>query len=100
MGSRRERGAGLSLDDFGTGYSSLAYLQRFLFDMIKIDPSFVHQNGNGTRPVVLRSSVTLTLDLAMEVSPKARKQNPARSSSIGSRQTAQGYAFGYPLCCH
>ena len=63
----RALGVRIAMDDFGTGYSSLSYLQRFPFDKIKVDRSFVQGLGkNASAAAVLRAVATLGASLRMK----------------------------------
>ena len=91
----RELGVGLVLDDFGIGYSSLSYLQRFPFDTIKIDRSFVSQTGKGARPPMLRSILNMARDLGLEaVAEGAESESDVIELYQLGCQFAQGRVFG------
>lgn len=51
-------GVRIAMDDFGTGYSSLSYLQKFPFDKIKIDASFIRGVSNKPESTAIVRAVT------------------------------------------
>ncbi|MET0219879.1 MAG: EAL domain-containing protein [Tardiphaga sp.] len=55
----RAIGVRIALDDFGIGYSSLSYLQRFPFDKIKIDRSFVGSLRDSGDASIVQAVVTI-----------------------------------------
>ncbi len=63
-----ELGVGLVLDDFGTGYSSLAYLNRFPFDALKIDRSFIEALGvEQERTAIIEAIIGMARALSLDV---------------------------------
>jgi diguanylate cyclase (GGDEF)-like protein len=94
----RELGVGLALDDFGTGHSSLAYLHRLSFDTLKIDQSLVRASSRGTRPVILKSIITMAHDLGMNVVAEGVEtdSDAVELYQLGC-EFGQGFAFGEPM---
>jgi EAL domain-containing protein (putative c-di-GMP-specific phosphodiesterase class I) len=96
----RGLGVRIALDDFGTGYSSLSYLQRFPFDKIKIDRSFVQdiaEPGGGSACIV---QAVVNIAAARNIATTAegvetREQLDALRAFECTEM--QGYLFSPPL---
>lgn len=98
---RQLKGLGirLAIDDFGTGYSSLAYLQRFPFDIVKIDRCFVEPLGTSLRQAALTQGI---IDLARSLSLETVAEGVERPQQLlvlkqMGCDVAQGYLFARPM---
>src|SRR5262245_45781617 len=60
MTALRARGHALALDDFGTGYADHHALDRFPFDTLKIDQSFVREVGEDAAPTDALAAIAAT----------------------------------------
>lgn len=64
----RTLGVKISLDDFGTGYSALGYLQKFEFDALKLDRSFIRDiNVSGGNTTVAESIIAMAQRLGLTI---------------------------------
>jgi diguanylate cyclase (GGDEF)-like protein len=95
----RELGVRIAMDDFGTGYSSLSHLQRFPFDKIKIDRSFVSNIvGNASSLNIVRAVAALANGLGV-IATAEGVETEAQLNAVKSEGCAemQGYLLSRPV---
>jgi diguanylate cyclase (GGDEF)-like protein len=92
-------GVQFSVDDFGTGYSSLSYLQRFSYDTLKIDRSFISEmESKGDASAIVQTIVALANMLKINVVAEGVETalQFERLREIGCSH-AQGFWFSRPV---
>jgi len=95
----RALGVRIALDDFGTGYSSLGYLNRTIFNKLKIDGSFVRGAAVRSETIsIIQAIVTLANCFQMTITAEGieTKDDYQRMHDLGCHQM-QGYLFGRPV---
>ena len=95
----KQAGYHFALDDFGTGYSSLSYLQKFPFDIIKIDKSFVMDcEKNAHNAAICRTIIAMAQSLGMKVVAEGVEKLEHESFLHGCGcDQVQGYYFSRPV---
>ena len=92
-------GVRISLDDFGTGYSSLSYLQKYAFDTLKIDRSFIASLDSQPKDKELvRAIIAFARKLNLHLVAEG-VENEAQHRFLVDEQCecAQGYLYGRPM---
>ncbi len=92
-------GVQISIDDFGTGFASLTYLQRFAYDTLKIDRSFVgsmleRDDSNAIVKAILALGESLNMKVIAEGVESSAQLEHLRT--LQCRQ-AQGFWFSKPV---
>jgi diguanylate cyclase (GGDEF)-like protein len=92
-------GVHISMDDFGTGYSSLAYLQKFPFDKIKIDRSFVKDLSERPQSIaIIRAVTAMSISLGMKTTAEGvETEEELQTLKEEGCTEVQGYLFSKPV---
>lgn len=92
-------GVALSTDDFGTGYSSLSYLQKFPFERLKIDRSFIAKMDDDEKSSLIVKTILMlgeNLNLQVVAEGIETAQQLRKLRELGC-VLGQGYLFARPL---
>jgi diguanylate cyclase (GGDEF)-like protein len=95
----KELGVGLSCDDFGTGYSSLSSLRKLPFDTLKVDRSFISEEGQEQRAgIILNAIIAMGHNLGLSVVAEGieNQEQVNRLGELGC-DYGQGFFIGKPI---
>ncbi|MFT3744353.1 MAG: PAS domain S-box protein [Pyrinomonadaceae bacterium] len=92
-------GVNLSTDDFGTGYSSLSYLQRFPFERLKIDRSFINLMDKDEKSgAIVKTILMLGENLGIEVVAEGIETvSQLEKLRLLGCSIGQGFLFSRPI---
>ncbi|HGX5055554.1 TPA: EAL domain-containing protein [Escherichia coli] len=95
----RDSGIYLALDDFGTGYSSFQLLQHCPVDYLKIDKSFIHQQGSDhISTCIVDSIIGLAHKLELKIIAEGiETQKQARVMTDKGIHYLQGFLYSPPV---
>lgn len=95
----RALGIQVLMDDFGAGYCSLGYFQRFAFDKVKLDKSFVDEIATSREAkAIVRAVVGLSEELHMGIVAEGiETEEQMRLLVAGGCTHLQGYLFSRPV---
>ncbi|MEM1390369.1 MAG: bifunctional diguanylate cyclase/phosphodiesterase [Pseudomonadota bacterium] len=94
----KDMGLKIALDDFGTGFSSLAYLQRFPFDKLKLDQTFVRglEHSDQSRAIA-RATISMAKALGLVVTAEGvETEFQAHFLREHDCDYLQGFLFSHP----
>jgi diguanylate cyclase (GGDEF)-like protein/PAS domain S-box-containing protein len=91
-------GVSIAMDDFGTGFSSLSYFQRFHFDKVKIDQSFVRDMDQSPEALaIVQAVVGLAHGLGLPVVAEGvEREDQLELLRKAGYDLVQGFLLGRP----
>lgn len=95
----KQLGARLALDDFGTGYSALSNLQTGIYDIVKIDRSFMQNlRERPAAAAIIEAMVSMGRSLDMKITAEGvEEQDQLEAVMALGCSLAQGFLFSPPL---
>ena len=93
----RRLGVRLAVDDFGSGVSQLSFLQRFQYDTLKIDPSYISALGTES-PTMIETILTMAHGFGIGVIAEGVEtaDQADRLHQLHCPE-GQGYWFAHPV---